>query len=406
MAVRNGVNAPWMQVVGTDGRFAFTASEPVVAIAYYARQTTSVVYVTRTEVATLPVSQLCGLREFYETPPPPKTLVMATNRAGSNTTFAEISLGGLISAAQFGFVGAIQSPLAGAHDLVAVAGGSRDTNRVIIRRGVDVTGLPNGARLSPDLDFASAEALPMPFVPIALSGGGTGGSFWSAPIMVTAGRCQAAFLPRENRIPVRGSRSAVPFVGWTPTQLSPPGEATAWLAIVTNFPTVEDRSALGSFVPPASLLRSGDLLGTVSLWWNLVNPFMGESDYRFHVGTGPSIGTTATLPSQMPRIVPDILPDTAYRRLRFRFQLPADLADAATVQYQGGNRTMVIRVPTSVLQGRAVDITTPDFTGVPGWQSSNGPRGTVWFEIRGEQHTRTDACTPGRTAVSARSGVS
>jgi hypothetical protein len=120
---------------------------------------------------------------------------------------------------------------------------------------------------------------------------------------------------------------------------------------------------------------------------------------------------TNTLPSLIPAITPTVVTGP-YARLQFQFTLPGDLTGGgATVEYLVNNglagvKQVLITTSAGWLGGSAVNLTTPDFTGVLGWQDGYAAgigSGGTWFAVGGGG--TGGPCAGGKLFSSSRNGT-
>lgn len=416
MAVRNGETAPWVRVTGQSGRYRFDATGGRVSLAYRSFDRsraawTSVVHGTAAEISALMSDQLCELATpILQRDPSPKQFGVQWQMP------AWANLNDVLPIAHFGAfwtpigsvpLAVIEGPATGEHDLFFLVANSSAIANLVVRRDINVGALPNGSLLTAPIDFRGAESSALRQMTIPIEGAPAGGRLGFEPFVAVGDLCDAMFMPRDQLPPggidnpllqLQQRRSFNTAFGnpWGVRQI--PDDA---LRPPTR-PTAE--SVVGW--PESRLLRPNELYGGIAAWWT-GSIFTPNSESRRVVSTSLT-PEAVRLPSGMPEVVPTILPDTAYRRLRFQFLVPSDVGDAAFVRYAGqsNGHALSIRQFRSQRSGAAVDLTTPDFTGVPGWDATLGPRGLTFFEVRGESNTRTNACRPGRTLTSSRFGVS
>ncbi len=416
MAVRNGETAPWVRVMGQSGRYRFDATGGRVSLAYrsFTRNRgawTSVANGTAAEIGALVPDQLCELATpILQRDRSPKQFGVQWQMpvwANFDNVLPFAHLGGFWTPVASLPVALIEGPETGEHDLFFLVANASAFGNLIVRRDINVSALPNGSVLTAPIDFRSAESSPLRQLTIPIEGAPAGGRLGFEPFVAVGDSCDAMFMPRDQSPPggidflllqLQQRRSFNALFGnpWgvellLEDALRPPTRPTA-------------ESVVGW--PESRLLRPNELYGGIAAWWS-GSIFAPIRESRRVVSTSLT-PEAVRLPSGMPEVTPTILPDTAYRRLRFQFLLPPDVADAAFVRYggQSNGHTLSIRQFRSQRSGAAVDLTTPDFTGVPGWDATLGPRGLTFFEVRGESNTRTNACRPGRTLTSSRFGVS
>jgi hypothetical protein len=417
MVVRNGDSAPWVRVTGQSGRYRFDAAGDRVSLAYRSftesgrERWTSVVHGTAAEIASLMPDQLCRLdSDLFQPGRSPKQFgvqwqppAWADTRSGLPTTH----FGGYTAVAFSPPVSGVAGPAEGEHDLFFLVAHSITFANLVVRRDINVGALPNGSVLTAPIDFRSAESTTLRPATIRIDGAPAGGLLGFEPFVAVGDSCDAMFLPRDELVPggVDGAlqlfaqRRSFNFAFGTPWAQ---GRGLDGFLRFRTLPT--DESVVGW--PESRLLRPHELYGGIAVWRTGASvTSLGE--YRRVVSTSLT-PEAVRLPSGMPEVTPTILPDTAYRRLRFQFVLPSDVGEAAVVHYAGqlNGHALSIRQFRSQRSGGAVDLTTPDFTGTPGWDSTLGPRGLTSFEVRGESNSRTNACRPGRTLTSSRFGVS
>ncbi|MBK8245898.1 MAG: Ig-like domain-containing protein [Gemmatimonadetes bacterium] len=415
-AVQDGPTSPWIVVQGQAGVYRFNATAATVGIAYSSTldlryRWTSVVYETRARLSSLDPYLLCELPERANPEPTFKTLaVQAPSLLGGAVT---TSIGGVFSG-PFGGTAAVSGPPTGVHDLVAVSvAPAVDTMRVLIRRGIDTGLLPEGALVGPPLSFTGSGTSPLESAVFSLVGS-PGGRIGVEPYMLMGAQCSLVPMPRDNGVTpflrVLAAQLASPAYGSVfaaPHRLSPPSRPYTGSYHQAQGSNLVSTTAVTGI--PTTLLRGGELRATHIVRQDRFTAFdlTGEEQSLWEVYAGATRGSYV-LPSAMPAITPGILPGNGYRRLRFSYSLPSDLADAAFVRYAGSSDLNILsmRVSRGVLGSAAVDLTTPDFAGLPGWLDSWGPHGTANYEIRGESDTRPTYCAPGRMAISSRYGIS
>jgi hypothetical protein len=418
MVVRNGDSAPWVQVMGQSGRYRFDAAGERVSLAYRSfsesgrQRTTNVVHGTAAEIGSLMPDQLCALATpLLQRDPSPKQFGLQWQPpawANPQDAFSTAHLGGFLSPIGLGPVNVIEGPGTGEHDLFVLVANSSGLASLVVRRDIDVTVLPNGSVLTAPIDFRSAESRALRPATVRIEGAPTGGRLGFEPFVAVGDSCDAMFLPRDQLYP--GGGPAFFLLALSQRRSFNRVFGNPWgVGLVfedaLRSPTSPTAESIVGW-PESQVLRPNELYGGIAVWWTGA-PLIPNSESRRVVSTSLT-PEAVRLPSGMPEVTPTILPDTAYRRLRFQFVLPSDVADAAVVHYAGqsNGHALSIRQFRSQRSGAAVDLTTPDFTGTPGWDSTLGPRGLARFEVRGESNTRTNACRPGRTLTSSRFGVS
>jgi hypothetical protein len=415
MVVRNGDSAPWVRVTGQNGRYRFDAAGERVSLAYRSFVQsrgvwTSIVHGTATEIGSLVPDQLCELETpLLQLDPSPKQFGLQWQPpawANSENVAPTAHLGGFWTSVGLGPVSVIGGPATGEHDLFVLVANSSTFANLVVRRDINVSVLPNGSVLTVPIDFRSAESRALRPATVRIEGAPGGGQLGFEPFVAVGDSCDAMFLPRDQLYPggteffligLSQRRSFSRVFG------NPSGVGLVFEDALRSLTLPAAESIVGW--PESQVLRPNELYGGIAVWWT-GTPFTPIRERRRVVSTS-LVPEAVRLPSGMPEVTPTILPDTAYRRLRFQFVLPSDVAEAAVVEYGGQNGgALSIRQFRSQRSGAAVDLTTPDFTGTPGWDSTLGPRGLVRFEVRGESNTRTNACRPGRTLTSSRFGVS
>lgn len=417
MAVQPSTAAAWTRVTGQRGRYRFNATGTRVGIAYSANvdgsvRHTNVVYGSAEEIANLPLGQLCEERpaDFDD-----GKKVFAVG-APDNTT---VTFGGYTQDITATNVARrMYAPRSGTHDLVAWRAIEdslridRTSARVIVRRAVDASALVEDGNLVPTLDPSTQEAVPLPWEKLRVESPGGFGSFGFAPF-VTAGRqCFPVPMPTRPRGGVSVHSVAFNAARFDQFFGKPYRSLNSYALgdFVPGFAFIGDRSTpFGDFeygYLPDVVRRPGELVGAVVFWGDRVGNTGYIDEQRVLIETFGAPPTQIVAPSTMPVERPASVSGAGYQRLRFRFELPPDVDDAAIVRHEGNDGNIFsVRATRSFLAGRAVDITMPDFAGVDGWQDVFGPHGGGLFEIRGEKDTRPNRCSIGRTAWSARVGV-
>ena len=368
VAYQDGTSGPWTRVVGSADSYSFNVTNTKAAVAYVYptgsnATAVSFTYATRAELQ-LSNAGLCP------TPPPTKSLTGTVSNLGPNQ-LAEISLGGgagLVGPGQTAFtLGSVRS---GTFDLIGYARGAAvvlSSDRLLLRRGVNTAALANGAPVGPILDFTGGEsAIPQSgSITIANIAGGeniTHGMFYQL-----GASCVPASLYAGMSA---GAVSSFTAYG-VPPGLQLPGE-THGLSVTAATGLTAVRSTI---------------------------------DYLGALGT-----RSVTLPSAMPGFAPTVLAGP-YKRLRFQYIQPADLNSSVFLSYADVGSQRVVSITTTVggyLGGQAVDLSVPDLSGLPGWDSSWAPAAPTtvdWIAIAGGS-TASNLCTPGsRVTTSTRLGT-
>ncbi len=410
-AVQDGANAAWTRVPNQGSRFSIAPNSSRIGLTYVSSGWTSIVFIDRTELSTLPMRYLCnppsavandreiGIRLASNTP----IDAILTGRIGDASTFVLPSVVSLIGPIQ------LPAPRSGRHDIALLLTGKPDSLRVVVRRDVDMTSLPDGAVAQTPLDFFGGESSAIESASMSLAGFPAVGSIFGylgyEPFAVFGRSCRAALFPRENGFVDLGSL----LFGDTIASPIPDQFATRSELLSGIGPIIFGRGEIDggyrSTGPAASLLRPGEVVGGIASYLNLTGATEGEA--RIVAETYSALAArTIQAPSGMPHVYPSIVNGAAYRRFRVQLTLPPDLDDAFVARFRGTDaRTISMRASAAWLQGRSVDLTLPDFTNVAGWDNRWGPNGQTEFELRGEKSNRSSACSIGRTAISMWIGV-
>ncbi|MBL8984021.1 MAG: hypothetical protein JNL26_17680 [Gemmatimonadetes bacterium] len=404
MALQEGTNAPWRLVQKTGGRFVVAASASLVGLMYKSRwfrgTWTSIHYVAASELASIELRQLCEPKPGPGRPPT-KSIQFRFPTPQSLHRFVG-SAGGYYGLNNLGF----DVPVSGQHDLAGFVFTSSVPNpsvglgdwRSFVRPGIDVSRLSTGDSVTVDPQGPESAALSPAMVDIV----GAPRRSVGRAFLAVGTSCFPIFLPFGNRGQLglsvnTDSLDLDPWRHYGPVPLR-------------GGPTTGASTLLGQdsvWAPPRTQAGLSGVYGIKSV-------LADAAEVRTLIETraGAATSWSFQMPSAMPRPTPIVLARAPYLRLRLQFETPPDLNDGVEVsfgwnpQHSGFGDYVSLRASRLFRGGRVVDISTPDFTQLPGWRSDDMPQegslpGFNLLEIRGEQRTRASLCSAGRTAASS-----
>jgi hypothetical protein len=353
LAVQDG-NGAWTRVVGASNVYSFDIASSTGGVAWVTQDggnsVLAIRYLGKTEIVGAsftgcPTGSLSG-----------KDITGTTANVAA-TDLVQISLANAhagASGVQLGFT--LHDVDLGTFDLVAW------------RRSLTTPGTGDKAFITRDIntnttsdvgtiDFAAAGAITPEAGDLTLTGGAGGEQFVVGMNYATGGACTLATL--YGALPV--SATTIPFLGIPAANQ----RATDYhIVSVNSFTTTSSRSVLESF----------------------------------HTFGDKSVA----LPSALPATSPTALTGP-YKRLQYQITLPSDLLALATFSYTDDVRTVVIIASAAFLGGGALNLSTPDLSGVAGWDNSWVPasNATVSWSAMGSGGSPASLCSNGARVVSS-----
>ncbi len=375
VAAQNG-NGPWTQVVPTGTVYSFNITESRGAVAFVTgsggSSAVAVQYYSQAEWLGIHTLELCG-----DTQTGGKTLTAQTAGLGGFTSSATVTIGGGTGTANFAqTLASIEGVANGTFDLVAYRGdlvaGPGSNDRIIIRRDINTGAIANGGSVGPTLDFGAAEAVAPASATATINGGLLGGeSIIHTMAYYTGTGCNVHMLYGLGQ----ASSASFPIYGVPAAQQRPTDRHSLFLT-ASNFP-------------------GGGQAGTAR----------GASVFMDGLSA-----TSVTLPGTIAALTPGS-ESGPYRRFRFQYTLPTGATASATAMYLtvgGSSQAISLMASAAYLGGTAVDLTTPDFSGVAGWNNAWAPAtgSTGTWTVSGAGANVTGACpSSGQVLFTSRAGT-
>lgn len=363
VAAQDG-NGVWTQVVGNNNVYNFNVGSSRGGFAFVLSPTVSsfavtVQYYTQAEILGIAPGSYCS-------PDPATKSLMATVAGLSAGQSATLSLGGGSGSAFANGAVTINGVRNGTFDLLGyarnlLAPGTGE--RVVVRRGINTAALAANASIGTPVDFAT-EGVAAASGAITVTNAAGGETLLPSLVYYVGAACDAAFLSSSTPA---GSSFTVYGV---PAGLQVAGEAHSLTLTATG----------------------------------------GGSTARFVLESFTAMGARSiTLPTALPVFTPTVEAG-AYKRLRTQYTLPGDLNATVGLFYSdaGGDRVVTIGSSVAYLGGTAVDIATPDFSAVAGWNNTWAPTtgSTVSWVASGTSLGAAGAgCLLPRIASSSRNGM-
>jgi len=374
-AVQNG-NGAWTRVVPTGTVYSFNITESRGAFAFVTgsggSSAVAVQYYSQAEWLGINTVFLCDDIEAGG-----KTLTAQTAGLAGFTSTASVSIGGGVGSASFiQTLASIQGVANGTFDLVAYRGdlvaGPGSNDRIIIRRDINTAAIAAGGSVGPTLDFGASEAVAPASATLTINGGLLGGESVIHTMAYNTG------------------------VGCNVHPLYGLGQASTASFSIYGVPAAQQRPTdRHSLFVTANNFSGGGQAGTSR----------GASIFM-----GALTGTSVTLPGAIAALTPGA-EGGPYRRFRFQYTLPTGAAASTTALYTTTGVTsqaVSLMASAAYLGGTAVDLTTPDFTGVAGWNNAwapaTGSNGT--WTVSGGGANVTGACpSSGQILFTSRVGT-
>lgn len=366
VAYQDGTTGPWTRSVGDGDTYSFVVKSAKGGIAFVATiENTQNVFV---QFGSFDDLQAGVARTCVATQPTTKSLTGTVAHVAPDQQ-AYVSLGGsstLVSGNTATFV--LPRVKDGTFDLVAYAassGGVGTNDRLVFRRGINVTSIPNGGAIGGAVDFTGPESSSPLVSQITVANVVGGEAVFHSMYYGLGPACDLAPFYFEGAQSVFSARGV-----------------------------------------PANRRQTGEV------HYLSVGALNGSSS-RFAYESFALLGTrTVTLPPPLPEVTPATLAGP-YKRLRFQYEQPSDLDGVAEVRYSNNRRIIRIFATAGYRGGGSVALEMPDLSTLQGWDNAWVPASSAvvtwavvgYAGLRQPFGDQSDPCQlPGRSVQSSRSG--
>ncbi|MGE0442021.1 MAG: beta strand repeat-containing protein [Gemmatimonadales bacterium] len=365
LAYQDGTAGTWTRVVGAANVYTFNISQPKGGVAFVKSSGVgsygiSVQYYSQAEFLGISAATFCTASAAT------KTLTATVAGVTPATHQANLSLGGGSGIAflpgTINLAGVQNGTFAlfGYRHSLGVVGAS---DLVVVRRNINTAVLGAGASIGSTVDFGVEGVAPA-----------------AATISVTN---------------IQGGETVVHGVQYYNGASCLP--ATLYFGMPAS-------SSFAAYGIPAAAQVAGEahaisLIATV-----------GQTTRSLFTYLGALADRTLTLPSPLPVFTPTI-PAGPYKRLRWDFTVPADVASSVSGGYADTGGQKLVTIGASVagyFGGTAISLEMPDFSSVAGWENSWAPTAGAlvnWTAVGAGAAALGPCVASGSLATSSRSGM-